>query len=222
MAAVLLVDDEASARLTLALLLKQRGHQVTQAAGVRTAARALTEMVFDMVVTDLRMPDGDGLDVLRMAKQQCPEAEVILLTAYAGWESAKEAMQLGAFDYFEKGKEPDELLHRIDQALEKQRLRQQNAQLRRQLRERYSLPGFIAGSTAMQQVLELVQRVAPTDATILIQGESGTGKEVIAQALYQASPPPDPGVVWLELLPGSRDTGDRSYYPVAQAEAISY
>src|SRR5713101_9948846 len=130
MAAILLVDDEASARLTLALLLKQRGHQVTQAEGVKTAARALTETVFDMVVTDLRMPDGDGLEVLRTTKQHCPEAEVILLTAYAGWESAKEAMQLGAFDYFEKGQEPDALLHRIDQALEKTNLRRENAQLR--------------------------------------------------------------------------------------------
>src|SRR5262245_38017687 len=125
MATILLVDDEASARLTLALLLKQRGHQVTQAAGVKTAARALTETVFDMVVTDLRMPDGDGLEVLRTTKKQCPGAEVILFTAYAGWESAKEAIQLGAFDYFEKGKEPDALLHRIDQALEKQSLLQQ-------------------------------------------------------------------------------------------------
>ena len=188
MAAILLVDDEASARLTLALLLKQWGHQVTQAEGVKTAVRALTETVFDMVVTDLRMPDGDGLEVLRTAKQHCPEAEVILLTAYAGWESAKEAMQLGAFDYFEKGQEPDALLHRIDQALEKTSLRRENAQLRRQLRERYSLPGCIAGSQEMQQVLELVRRVAPTDATVLIQGESGTGKEVIASAIHQASP----------------------------------
>jgi len=188
MAAILLVDDEASARLTLALLLKQWGHQVTQAEGVKTAVRALTETVFDMVVTDLRMPDGDGLEVLRTAKQHCPEAEVILLTAYAGWESAKEAMQLGAFDYFEKGQEPDALLHRIDQALEKTSLRRENAQLRRQLRERDSLPGFIVGSQEMQRVLELVRRVAPTDATVLIQGESGTGKEVIASAIHQASP----------------------------------
>jgi two-component system response regulator HydG len=188
MADILVVDDETSARLTLALLLKTRGHRVTQAAGVQTAAQALAEAVFDVVITDLRMPDGDGLAVLQMAKAHCPEAEVILLTAYAGWESAKEAMQCGAFDYFEKGKEPDEFMHRVDKALEKKALSQANSNLRRQIRERYNLPGLIAHSHAMQEVLELAMRVAPTDATVLIQGESGTGKELIAKAIHHASP----------------------------------
>src|SRR5215831_73666 len=187
MADILVVDDETSARLTLALLLKTRGHRVTQAEGVQTAAQALVETVFDLVITDLRMPDGDGLAVLQMAKAHCPEAEVILLTAYAGWESAKEAMRQGAFDYFEKGKEPDELLHRVDKALEKKALSRANDNLRRQIRERYSLPGIIAHSKAMQDVLELALRVAPTDATVLIQGESGTGKELIAKAIHHAS-----------------------------------
>jgi len=97
-------------------------------------------------------------------------------------------MQLGAFDYFEKGKEPDELLHRIDKALEKKALSQANKNLRHQIRERYSLPGLIAHSHAMQDVLELAMRVAPTDATVLLQGESGTGKELIAKAIHHASP----------------------------------
>src|SRR5262249_23373262 len=95
---------------------------------------------FEVVVTDLRMPDGDGLDVLRAAKAHCPEADVILLTAYAGWESAKEAIQLGAFDYFEKGREPDELLHRIERAVEDKALRRENENLRAQVRERFGLP----------------------------------------------------------------------------------
>ncbi len=187
MAAILVVDDEESARTTLALLLAKRGHQVTEAEGVKAAARALAEAVFDVVITDLRMPDGDGLEVLRTAKTRSPEAEVILLTAYAGWESAKEAMRLGAFDYFEKGKEPDELFHRIDTALEKKALRRENENLRRQVRERYTLPGIIAHSKEMQRLLELVTRVGPTDATVLIQGESGTGKEVIAKAIHHTS-----------------------------------
>jgi len=102
MADILIVDDEPSARITLALLLRKRGHRVVQAEGVRVAAKVLAECAFDLVVTDLRMPDGDGLEVLRMAKAHCPEVVVILLTAYAGWESAKEAMRLGAYDYFEK------------------------------------------------------------------------------------------------------------------------
>jgi DNA-binding NtrC family response regulator len=191
MADMLIVDDEPSARTTLAILLRKRGHRVVQAEGVRAAAKILAECTFDLVVTDLRMPDGDGLEVLRNAKVHCPEVAVILLTAYAGWESAKEAMRLGAYDYFEKGKEPDEFLHRIDKALEEKGLRHENENLRRQVQERYSLPGLIAQSTEMQKVLDLVIRVAPTDATVLIQGESGTGKEIIAKVIHHASPRTD-------------------------------
>ncbi len=188
MAHLLVVDDEPSARSTLALLLRKRGHRVLEADGLTSATARLSEEVFDLVVTDLRMPDGDGLDVLRAAKAHAPETEVILLTAYAEWKSAKEAIRLGALDYFEKGQEPDELYHRIDKALAARALRRENENLRAQLRERYGLPGLIAQSSTMQTVLDLVERVAPTDATLLIQGESGTGKEVIAKAVHHASP----------------------------------
>jgi DNA-binding NtrC family response regulator len=186
-ARLLVVDDEPAARTTLALLLRRRGHHVVEADGVVTATKRLTEEVFDLVVTDLRMPDGDGLDVLKAAKAHAPATEVILLTAYAEWKSAKEAIRLGALDYFEKGQEPDELNHRIDKALAGRALRRENENLRAQLRERYGLPGLIAQSPAMHAVLDLVERVAPTDATLLIQGESGTGKEVIAKAVHHAS-----------------------------------
>ena len=187
MAHLLVVDDEPSARSTLALLLRKRGHHVIEADGVATATKRLAEQIFDLVVTDLRMPDGDGLDVLQAARAQAAAPEVILLTAYAEWKSAKEAIRLGALDYFEKGQEPDELYHRIDKALTGRALRRENANLRAQLRERYGLPGLIAQSPAMHDVLDLMERVAPTDATVLIQGESGTGKEVIAKALHHAS-----------------------------------
>ena len=160
---------------------------MVEADGVTAATKRLAEEVFDLVVTDLRMPDGDGLDVLRAVKAHAPATEVILLTAYAEWKSAKEAIRLGALDYFEKGQEPDELNHRIDKALAGRELRRENENLRAQLRERYGLPGLIARSPAMLSVLDLVARVAPTDATVLIQGESGTGKEVIAKAIHHAS-----------------------------------
>jgi DNA-binding NtrC family response regulator len=186
-ATILLVDDEPSARATMALLLRKRGHRVIEAADVGAATKALADTTFEVVVTDLRMPDGDGLDVLRGAKAHCPDADVILLTAYAGWESAKEAIRLGAFDYFEKGREPDELLHRIERAVQDKVLRRENENLRAQVRERFGLPGLIAGSAEMTQVLDLVERVAPTDATVLVRGESGTGKEIIAKALHHAS-----------------------------------
>jgi len=187
MAHILVVDDEPAARGTFALLLRKRGHRVLEAEGVTAATKRLAEEVFDLVVTDLRMPDGDGLDVLRAVKAHAPATEVILLTAYAEWKSAKEAIRQGALDYFEKGQEPDELNHRIDKALAARQLRRENENLRAQLRERYGLPGLIAQSPAMHTVLDLVARVAPTDATVLIQGESGTGKEVIAKAIHHAS-----------------------------------
>jgi len=120
MAAILVVDDQSSARTTLALLLRHRGHLVREADGVTAAVRELRAEAFDVIVTDLRMPDGVGLDVLHTAKVHCPDANVILLTAYPAWESAKEAMRLGAFDYFEKGQEPEELFRRIDRALAEQ------------------------------------------------------------------------------------------------------
>jgi DNA-binding NtrC family response regulator len=188
MTTILVVDDEPSARSTMALLLRKRGHRVLQAAGVGAAVTALAEEVVDLVLTDLRMPDGSGLDVLRAVKAHCPDADVILHTAYAGWESAKEAIQLGALDYFEKGRDPDELLHRIDKALEEKALRRENENLRHQVEERYALPGIIAHSAQMRRVLDLVARVAPTNVTVLIRGESGSGKELIAKALHHASP----------------------------------
>ncbi|HEX7124877.1 MAG TPA: sigma-54 dependent transcriptional regulator [Thermodesulfobacteriota bacterium] len=188
MAAILVIDDEESPRQTLALLLKKRGHRVTEAEGFEAAAAVLAQDVFDVIVTDLRMPDGDGLDVLNLARRQCPDADVILLTAYAGWESAKEAIRLGAFDYFEKGRDPDEMLLRIDKALEQKALRRENSNLRQQVRDRYALTGIIARSPQIRAVLDLVTRVAPTEATVLVQGESGTGKELIAKAIHHASP----------------------------------
>jgi class 3 adenylate cyclase len=117
MASILLVDDEASARSTMALLLRKRGHQVREADGVAAAVDALDHEAFDLVLTDLRMPDGGGLDVLRAARTRRSDASVILLTAYAGWDSAKEAMRLGAMDYFEKGHAPEDLLEQIEAAL---------------------------------------------------------------------------------------------------------
>ena len=120
MATILVVDDEPSLRTTMSLLLRTRGHRVREADGVTAAVRVLAREQLDIVVTDLRMPDGAGLDVLRAAKVHCPAADVIVLTGYAGWESAKEAMQLGAADYFEKGDDPEALLQRIARALEDQ------------------------------------------------------------------------------------------------------
>jgi class 3 adenylate cyclase len=117
MASILVVDDDVSVRSTMALLFRTRGHHVWEADGVVSALRELSRAAPDFVVTDLRMADGGGLEVVRAARVRRPDAGVIVLTAYAGWESAKEAMRLGALDYFEKGNDPAQLFRRIDAAL---------------------------------------------------------------------------------------------------------
>jgi class 3 adenylate cyclase len=121
MGAILVVDDEPSVRRTLALLLRRDAHQVVEADGVTTARRRLRHRAFDVVITDLRMPDGDGLDVIRAAKRACPATDVILWTAFAGWESAREAMRLGAVDYLEKGDDPDDVRRRVATVLRDRR-----------------------------------------------------------------------------------------------------
>ena len=156
MADILVVDDEASARSTLALLLRKRGHRVAEATASPRPSRPspTTPSISSSPIS--ACPTATGLDVLRAVKAQSPDADVILLTAYAGWESAKEAMQLGAFDYFEKGREPAELFLRIDRALADKALRRENENLRAQISDRYALPGIVARSPEMRRVLDLV------------------------------------------------------------------
>ena len=128
MGAILVVDDEPSIRKTLALLLRRDAHEVSEADGVMMARRRLRHQAFDVVITDLKMPDGDGLDVIRAAKRASPTTDVILLTAFAGWESAKEAMRLGAVDYLEKGNDPDSLRQRVETLLRNRRALQGGAE----------------------------------------------------------------------------------------------
>jgi class 3 adenylate cyclase len=176
MASILLVDDEPSARLTLGLLLRRRGHQVHEVEGVAGAAAVLGERAFDVIVTDLWMPDGHGLDVLQQARARCPEANVIVLTAHPGWESAKEAMRLGAFDYFEKGQEPEGLFSRIDKALGEQasRVRPGSARLSAPARPRPSADGERRYLTVlfadMRESMELLARRDLEEARGVLDG----------------------------------------------------
>ncbi len=187
MARILVVDDEPAIRLTLALPLRKRGHQISEAASLAECLEQLRTAVFDLVLTDLRLGDGDGIEVLKTVQESVSGVEVIVMTAYGSVESAVEAMKLGAFDYLQKPFDPDEMFLRVDKALERASLRREVENLRRQVRERFTHPGIVSQSGAMQKVLEMVARVARSDATVLIQGESGTGKELIAQAIHHHS-----------------------------------
>jgi DNA-binding NtrC family response regulator len=184
---ILIVDDEASMRLTLGMLLRGEGWAVREAAGATSAVALLEQEPFDVVVTDLRMDDAGGIDVLKTAKRVSPETEVVILTAFGSLGSAVEAVKLGAFDYLSKPFEPDELVVVIRKALERRALLREVDQLRTALEAELGVNRVVAKGAAMRRLFELVRRVAVSDATILIQGESGTGKELIARMVHARS-----------------------------------
>ncbi len=184
---VLVVDDQRNMRATTALLLRQAGHAVEEAESGAAAIRRVQQEPFDVVLTDLRMPDLDGLELLRAVREHAPDTQVIVMTAYGTIDSAVEAMRRGALDYVSKPFKEDELLLRIARAVERRRLRGQIHLLADDFRRRYGLEHIVGSSPAIREVLERVQRVAPTDATVLLTGESGTGKELVARALHASS-----------------------------------
>lgn len=183
--AILVVDDEQRMCVLLRAVLESEGYAVTTADSGIAAINAIKLQRFDVIITDLRMDGADGLAVLDAAKKRDASTEVMLMTAYASAQTAVEAMKKGAYDYVIKPFEMDELILKIKNILKKNSLEKENAALRRELKERYSLSNMVGKSGAMQEVYKLVEKVAPSDATVLIRGESGTGKELIAQAIHR-------------------------------------
>ena len=184
---ILVVDDEPAQRELVTGFLAKRGFEVAQAPGGQVALARFKQEPFDLVLTDQKMPDLSGLQVLEGVRAITPETAVIIMTAYGTIETAVGAIKAGAADYLTKPLNLDELLHRIHQVRERQHLLSENRQLRLALAERHRVEGIIGESGPMQEALSLVRRVAPSDATVLIRGESGTGKEVIAKAIHYAS-----------------------------------
>jgi two-component system, NtrC family, response regulator PilR len=186
-AQILIVDDEASLLEFLSLLFQQEGYKVATASSV-TAARERLAVgdAFDLALCDLYMPDGSGLDLLREIKEQQPQASVIVMTAFSSTASAIEAMRLGAYDYISKPFDVEEVKVLVQKALEKTRLVEENVWLRRELEQKYTFANIIGRSRPMQEVFDLIGRVARTSSTVLIEGESGTGKELIARAIHYA------------------------------------
>ncbi len=184
---VLVVDDQKNMRATTAILLRQAGYEAAEAEDGATAIQRLGSESFDVVLTDLRMGSVDGMEVLRGALESAPSTQVIVMTAFGTIESAVEAMRRGAYDYLAKPFKGEELLLRVEKALEKRRLLGEMSFLAGEFRDRYGLEHIVGRSQALREVLERVLRVAPTDATVLLTGESGTGKELVARALHAAS-----------------------------------
>jgi DNA-binding NtrC family response regulator len=185
---ILVVDDEAAQRELVGGFLRKQGFEVTEAPDGKAALERFRKEPVDLLLTDQKMPGISGLELLEAARAVSPEVAVIIMTAYGTIETAVAAIKGGATDYLTKPLNLDELLHRIAQVRERQRLITENLELREALRERHRVEGIIGESGRMQEVLSLVRRVAGSDATVLIQGESGTGKELIARAIHYASP----------------------------------
>lgn len=185
---VLIVDDdEAHAQAVADSLLKVNCNCSIAASGERGIAMIESE-TYDIVVTDLKMGDIDGLTILRKTKEELPEAEVIVLTGHGSINSAVTAMQHGAYTYLTKPLDINELRTAVDKASARLRLIRRNAELRRSLDEKFGFEGVIGSSPAMHQVIETLKSVAPMDSTVLITGENGTGKELVARALHHNSP----------------------------------
>jgi two-component system response regulator HydG len=184
---LLVVDDQKNMRATTAMVLRQAGYLVDEAEDGAAALLRLEGSGYDVVLTDLRMPNVDGMEVLRTVRRLAPETEVIVMTAYGTIESAVEAIRRGAYDFIAKPFKEEELLLRAARAVEKRRLVGQVSVLTGEFRRRFGLDQIIGRSAGLREVLDRVMRVAPSDATVLLTGESGTGKEVVARALHVSS-----------------------------------
>ena len=181
---VLVVDDELSMAEMVADNLAERGFVATPLASSREAARRLEDERYDALVTDLRMPELDGLGLLSIARKVAPECPVIVMTAYSAIDSAIESIRRGAYHYLTKPFKMDELALFLDRAIDESRLRREAVALRRTLKERFSIANIVGRSSAMRDVFDMIERVADASAPVLLVGETGTGKGLVARAIH--------------------------------------
>ena len=184
---ILVVDDEPSVTDSLTLILGSAGFEVLTAASFAESASILQQHQVDLVITDLRLSDASGIDVIKHIKQHSPDIEVILMTAYGSLDVTIEAIKAGAYYYIEKPYTPDRLLALVDRALQLVALKHENEILKRTLAGDSETFGMIGRDPKMRQIFETVRTAAPSDASVLIEGESGTGKELIASAFHTQS-----------------------------------
>src|SRR5438309_5037373 len=185
---ILVIDDEAEIREGLELLLSSEGYSVTSAENGEAGLARLEAEPYDLLLLDVSLPDRNGLDLLRDIRPRDRDLPIVLITAYGSIDMARQAFKSGAQDYITKPWANHELLAQVALAVEGRRLREENVQLKRALKQRYNFPNIIGKGERIVSVLDLVAQVAPSRSTILIVGESGTGKELIAKAIHSASP----------------------------------
>ena len=185
---ILIVDDELSMREYLSILLEREGYEVGVAGNAEEALRQIDGSLFDLVISDVQMPGLSGIELLSRIKQVTPETAVLMVTAFSTAEQAVEAMKLGAYDYVSKPFKNEEIKVLIGKALEKQGLKRENTILRQEVAQRDGFCGIIGKSAKMRELFDMIQKVAPSQSSVLILGESGTGKELAARAVHMSSP----------------------------------
>jgi len=184
---ILLIDDSPEILKNLSEHLTLEGYDIRVASDGTSGISMIDKGFYDIILTDMKMPEADGMEVLKYVKEHSPESICIILTGYGTIRNAVEAIKSGAFDYLTKPVKMDEIKITLERALEYRNLKRENLNLRNQLKKKYQFKNIIGESPAMQSVFEKVEKVADTDSTVLILGESGTGKELIARALHYNS-----------------------------------
>lgn len=185
---ILIIDDEVQLRGLLARIISLEGYEVVEAGDCRTGLKQLDAFAPEVVLCDVRLPDGNGVEMVERIKKAAPLTEVILLTAYGNIPDGVQAIKNGAFDYITKGDDNNKILPLLSRAVEKVGMARRLAQLEQQVGEKFSFDAVLGTSPAIREAVELARKVAATAATVLVTGETGTGKEVFAQAIHQNSP----------------------------------
>jgi len=184
---ILIVDDEEKLRSLLTRIIKLEGYSVREAADLKSAKKLLDKELFDVILCDVKLPDGNGIDIVQDIKNKYPSTEVILLTAYGNIADGVQAMKNGAFDYITKGDDNEKIIPLLGRAIEKINLKKRVVQLENQFRKNYDFDHILGESNLIHEAVSLARKVAVTDATVLLNGETGTGKEVFAQAIHNGS-----------------------------------
>lgn len=185
---ILIIDDDEIIRKSCEKVLTPEGYLTVTAETGNDGLKLLSKKNFDLVLTDLRMPDMNGIDVLKKIKEVWPDIEVIVITGYGTIKSAIDAIRYGAYDYVEKPFAPEELLNVVRRSLERRNLMIENTRLKQEVKALYRIENIVGTSKVIQRVFNLIATVAPTEGTVLITGESGTGKELVARAIHYNSP----------------------------------
>ena len=184
---ILIIDDEEQLRSLLTRIVSLEGFTVQEVGSLQEGSRYLERDQVDVILCDVKLPDGNGVDFVRTTRQKFPFTEIILLTAFANVHDGVQAMKNGAFDYIMKGDDNDKVIPLLNKAIEKVQLQKRVQHLEQQIGKRYRFENILGTSAVINEAIDLAKKVAPTDTTVLLLGETGTGKEVFAQAIHQGS-----------------------------------